>query len=237
MARPARPAHAANESDVSRVVDLVRSTVPPIHPAGFPFIAGGIGLAAAGRRHRLLRAAGLSAAGACALFFRHPSRVPPTRPGVVVAPADGRVTLIERVSPPPELNLPAVPMTRISIFLSVFDAHVQRAPVGGEIVTIKYRPGKFVSAERDEASEVNECNSVWFRTPEGVDVVAVQIAGLIARRIVCSARIGDRVSLGETYGLIRFGSRLDTYLPDDAVVRVEIGQRAIGGETVLAEFA
>lgn len=234
MARPARP---ADESDVSRLVDLVRSTVPPVHPAGLPFIAGGLGLAVAGRRHRLLRTVGLSAAGACALFFRHPPRVPPTRPGLVVAPADGRVTLIERVVPPPELNMPDVPMRRISIFLSVFDAHVQRAPVGGEIVTIKYRPGKFVSAERDEASEVNECNSVWFRTAEGVDVVAVQIAGLIARRIVCTARIGDKVSLGETYGLIRFGSRLDTYLPDDSKVRVEIGQRAIGGETVLAELA
>lgn len=240
MARPARPAlpddQAGNESELSRLVDLVRSTVPPVHPAGLPFIAGGLGLAAVGRRHRALRSVGLSAAAACALFFRHPPRVPPTSPGLVVAPADGRVTLVERVLPPPELNMPAVPMTRISIFLSVFDAHVQRAPVGGEIITIKYRPGKFVSAERDEASEVNECNSVWFRTPEGVDVAAVQIAGLIARRIVCTANIGDKVSIGETYGLIRFGSRLDTYFPADASVRVEIGQRAIGGETVLAEL-
>ncbi|MET0474803.1 MAG: phosphatidylserine decarboxylase [Mycobacterium sp.] len=237
MARPARPASSPDESELSRLVELFRSTVPPVHPAGLPFIVGGLGVAAAGRRHRWLRTAGLSAASACALFFRHPPRVPPTRPGVVVAPADGRVTLIERVSPPAELNMPDVPMTRVSIFLSVFDAHVQRTPVAGEIVTIKYRPGKFVSAERDEASEVNECNSIWFRTAEGVDVVAVQIAGLVARRIVCSARIGDKVSLGETYGLIRFGSRLDTYLPEDARVLVEIGQRAIGGETVLAELA
>jgi len=154
----------------------------------------------------------------------------------VVAPADGRVTLIEQVHPPAELNMPDVPMTRISIFLSIFDAHVQRTPVAGEVVTVKYRPGKFVSAERDEASVVNECNSVWFRTAEGVDVAAVQIAGLVARRIVCTARIGDQVELGETYGLIRFGSRLDTYLPLDAHVVVEIGQRAIGGETVLAEL-
>lgn len=237
MARPARPAHAAEESEISRLVELFRSTIPPVHPAGVPFIAAGLGVAAAGRRHRWLRGAGLWVAGACALFFRHPPRVPPTRSGVVVAPADGRVTLIERVSPPAELNMPYVPMTRISIFLSVFDAHVQRTPVAGEVVTVEYRPGKFVSAERDEASEVNECNSVWFRTPEGVDVVAVQIAGLVARRIVCSARIGDTVTLGETYGLIRFGSRLDTYLPEDSRVLVEIGQRAIGGETVLAELA
>jgi phosphatidylserine decarboxylase len=102
------------------------------------------------------------------------------------------VTLIEQVSPPPQLNMPDVPMTRVSIFLSIFDAHVQRAPVAGEVVTIKYRPGQFVSAERDEASEVNECNSVWFRTAEGVDVAAVQIAGLVARRIVCTAHIGKR---------------------------------------------
>jgi phosphatidylserine decarboxylase len=237
MARPARPADAANESEISRFVELVRSTVPPVHRAGLPFIAGGLGIAAAGRKHRWLRATGLTAASASALFFRHPPRVAPTRPGVAVAPADGRVTLIERVHPPAELNMPDVPMTRISIFLSIFDAHVQRTPVAGEVVTIKYRPGKFVSAERDEASEVNECNSIWFRTPEGIDVAAVQIAGLVARRIVCTARIGDKVALGETYGLIRFGSRLDTYLPEHSRVLVEIGQRAIGGETVLAELA
>ena len=211
-------------------------TIPPIHRAGLPFIAGGLGVAAAGRRHRWVRNAGLSAAGACALFFRHPPRVPPTRPGLVVAPADGRVTLIEQVVPPAELNLSDEPMTRISVFLSIFDAHVQRAPVGGEVISVKYQPGQFGSAERDEASAENERNSVWIRTPEGVDVVAVQIAGLIARRIVCTARVGDKLGLGDTYGLIRFGSRLDTYLPADAAVRVEIGQRAIGGETVLAEL-
>lgn len=236
MARPARPSDAPDQSELSRLVDLVRLTVPPLHPAGLPFIAGGLGVALAGRKHRWLRTTALSAASFSALFFRHPPRVPPTRPGVVVAPADGRVTLIESVLPPAELNLPAVPVTRVSIFLSVFDAHVQRAPVAGEVVTIKYQPGRFGSAERDEASEANERNSVWFRTAEGVDVVAVQIAGLIARRIICSAKVGDKLALGETYGLIRFGSRLDTYFPADAEVRVEIGQRAIGGETVLAEL-
>src|SRR5689334_10724209 len=153
MARPARPADAANESEFSRFVELVRSTVPPVHSAGLPFIAGGLGVAAAGRKHRWLRNAGLTAAGACALFFRHPPRVPPTRPGVVVAPADGLVTLIEQVRPPAELNMPDVPMTRVSIFLSIFDAHVQRAPVGGEVVTVKYRPGQFQSADKDSASE------------------------------------------------------------------------------------
>jgi phosphatidylserine decarboxylase len=208
-----------------------------VHPAGLPFIAGGLGLAVVGRRNRWVRAAGLTAAGACAAFFRHPPRVPPTRPGLVVAPADGRVTLIDKAIPPTELNLTDQPMTRISIFLSVFDAHVQRAPIAGEVVTIKYRPGQFQSADKASASSENERNSVWIRTADGVDVVAVQIAGLIARRIVCSTHVGDKLALGDTYGLIRFGSRLDTYLPDDANLLVEIGQRAIGGETPLAELA
>jgi phosphatidylserine decarboxylase len=237
MARPARPPADDHQSELAKFVDLLRSTIPPVHPAGFPFIAGGLGVAAAGRRNRWVRAAGLTAAGACAAFFRHPACVPPTRPGLVVAPADGRVTLIEQATPPTELSLPNVPMTRISIFLSVFDAHIQRAPVAGEVVTVKYHPGQFLSAERDEASVANERNSVWLRTPEGVDVIAVQIAGLIARRIVCSTHAGAKLALGETYGLIRFGSRLDTYLPTNAEVLVEIGQRAVGGETVLAALA
>jgi phosphatidylserine decarboxylase len=118
----------------------------------------------------------------------------------------------------------------------VFDAHVQRAPIGGEVVTVKYRPGRFQSADKASASAENECNSVWIRTPDGVDVVAVQIAGLVARRIVCSAHPGDKLAIGDTYGLIRFGSRLDTYFPSDAKVLVEIGQRAVGGETPLAEL-
>ncbi|HEV7648769.1 MAG TPA: phosphatidylserine decarboxylase [Actinophytocola sp.] len=237
MARPARPPAAEQQSELARLVDLLRSTIPPVHPAGLPFIAGGLGLAAAGRRHRWLRTTGLITAAACGGFFRHPPRVPPTRPGLVVAPADGRVTLIDEVTPPAELNLPDVPMTRISIFLSVFDAHVQRAPVAGEVVAVKYRPGQFQSADKATASVENECNSMRIRTPDGVDVVAVQIAGLIARRIVCTARAGDKLALGETYGLIRFGSRLDTYFPADAEVLVQIGQRAIGGETPLAVLA
>ncbi|WP_415794316.1 phosphatidylserine decarboxylase, partial [Mycolicibacterium frederiksbergense] len=161
---------------------------------------------------------------------------PPSRPGVVVAPADGLVTLLDTAVPPAELGLGDTPMKRISIFLSVFDAHVQRAPVAGEVIAVQHRPGKFLSADKDTASADNERNSMWLRTPEGVDIVAVQIAGLIARRIVCSAHTGDKLALGETYGLIRFGSRLDTYFPADARVLVESGQRAIGGETVLAEL-
>lgn len=235
MARPARSSDD-DSSEAQRFIELVRSTVPPLHPAGLPFIAGGLGLAALGRHRRWLRTAGLGAAGFCALFFRHPPRVPPSRPGAVVAPADGLVTLLDTAVPPAELGLGTTPMTRISIFLSIFDAHVQRAPVAGAVQAVVHRPGKFLSADKDNASEDNERNSVWIRTPDGVDIVAVQIAGLIARRIVCTARAGDTLGLGETYGLIRFGSRLDTYLPTDARVLVESGQRAIGGETILAEL-
>jgi phosphatidylserine decarboxylase len=218
------------------LVSLLRSTVPPVHPAGLPFVSAGVGLALLGRRHRWLRRAGLLTAGACAGFFRHPPRVPPTRPGVVVAPADGLVCVIDAAAPPPELELGDAELTRVSIFLSLFDAHVQRAPVSGQVIAVQHRPGRFGSADLPAASDDNERNSVRIRTEEGVEIVAVQIAGLLARRIVCDVHPGDKLSIGDTYGLIRFGSRLDTYLPADAEVSVSLGQRAVGGETVLAEL-
>jgi phosphatidylserine decarboxylase len=218
------------------MLTLLRETVPPVHPAGLPFISAGLGLALVGRRSRWLRRTGLLAAGACAGFFRHPPRVPPTRPGIVVAPADGQVCLIESAAPPPELEMGDVEMLRVSIFLSVFDAHVQRAPVSGEVVDVLHRPGLFGSADLPVASDSNERNSVRIRTTDGVDIVAVQIAGLVARRIVCNARRGDKLSIGDTYGLIRFGSRLDTYLPAGSQLAVSVGQRAVAGETVLAEL-
>jgi phosphatidylserine decarboxylase len=207
-----------------------------MHPAGLPFVGASLALAAAGRRNRWLRRAGLLAAGANVAFFRHPPRVPPTRPGVVVAPADGLICLIEEAIPPAELNLPDRPQPRISIFLSIFDAHVQRIPISGEVVTVVHRPGLYKSAELAAASQDNERNSVLIRSPEGHEVVAVQIAGLVARRIVCDIKPGEKVSIGATYGLIRYGSRLDTYLPEGSEVLVLPGQRAIGGETILAEL-
>lgn len=218
------------------MLSLLRQTVPPVHPAGLPFISAGLGLALVGRRSRWLRRAGLLAAGACAGFFRHPPRVPPTRPGVVVAPADGQVCLIESAAPPPELGMGDAELMRVSIFLSVFDAHVQRAPVSGEVIAVEHRPGLFGSADLPEASDSNERNSVRIRTADGAEIVAVQIAGLVARRIVCNVRAGDKVAIGDTYGLIRFGSRLDTYLPAGAQLLVGLGQRAVAGETVLAEL-
>ncbi len=224
------------KSGPARLVALVRSAIPPMHPAGLPFVGVSLAVALAGRRNRWLRRAGLTSAAANAAFFRHPPRVPPTRPGVVVAPADGLICLIEAAAPPAELGLPATPLPRISIFLSVLDAHVQRVPIGGEVVTVVHRPGLFVSADLEAASEDNERNSVVIRTPDGVEVIAVQIAGLVARRIVCEAKVGDKLAIGETYGLIRYGSRLDTYLPAGSRILVATGQRAVAGETILAEL-
>ena len=224
------------QSGPQRLVALVRSSVPPIHRAGLPFISAGLAVAAVGHRNRWVRRAGLAAAAANAGFFRHPPRTPPSRPGVVVAPADGLICLIEDAVPPAELGLGIGPVPRVSIFLSLLDAHVQRMPVGGEVLDVQYRPGSFHSADLAAASEDNERNSVLIRTPEGQDVVVVQIAGLVARRIVCDVHRGDKVAIGDTYGLIRFGSRLDTYLPAGSQILVEPGQRALAGETVLAQL-
>ena len=224
------------QSGPQRLAALVRSTVPPVHSAGIPFIAAGMAVAALGRNHRWVRRAGLAAAGANAGFFRHPTRTPPTRPGLVVAPADGLVCLIEEAAAPPELGRGSEVVPRISIFLSLLDAHVQRAPVGGEVLAVEHRPGSFHSADLAEASADNERNSVVIRTPEGHEVVVVQIAGLIARRIICDVHPGESVKLGDTYGLIRFGSRLDTYLPAGSEVLIELGQHSLAGETVLARL-
>lgn len=232
----ARRPDLPHQSGPQRLAALVRSAVPPVHPAGYPFIAAGLALAGAGHRNRWVRGLGLAAAGANAGFFRHPRRTPPTRPGLVVAPADGLACLIETVAPPAELGLDPQPVPRISIFLSLLDAHVQRAPVGGEVRAVVHRPGSFHSAELEAASADNERNSVLIRTPEGHDVVAVQIAGLLARRIVCDVAAGDTVQIGQTYGLIRYGSRLDTYLPVGSEVVIEPNQRTLAGETVLARL-
>jgi phosphatidylserine decarboxylase len=239
----ARRPHSTGENltfGPQRLLSLLRTTVPPVHRAGLPFIAGGLAVALvgrkAGRRYRWLRRAGLLTAGACAGFFRHPPRVPPNRPGVVVAPADGLICVIDTAAPPAELGLGDAQLPRVSIFLSLLDAHVQRAPVSGEVIAVQHRPGRFGSADLAAASADNERVSVQLRTADGTDVVAVQIAGLLARRIICDVHAGDKLSIGDTYGLIRFGSRLDTYLPAGAQILVSVGQRAVGGETVLAEL-
>ena len=171
--------------DPRHALALVREVVPPLHPAGRPFVLAPAALAVLGRRSRLVRTTGLAAALACATFFRHPPRVPPTRTGLVVAPADGTVALVDTAVPPPELGLPDTPRPRVSVFLSVLDVHVQRSPVGGRVVEVVHTPGAFLSADLPDASARNERTSMLLRTAaDDQEVVVVQIAGLIARRIV-----------------------------------------------------
>lgn len=231
MASPRFPA------TLRHLVDLARDTLPPMHPAGRPFVAAGT---AATVLLRLLSPTagtlGAVATACCAAFFREPHRMPPQDPGLAVAPADGTVSSVGLAPAPAELGLDGQPRPRVSVFLSVFDVHVQRIPVDGEIRHVAYHPGKFLTADLDKASEANERSSMLLRSTTGHDLVVVQIAGLVARRIVCSVRPGDKVVAGATYGLIRFGSRVDLYLPPGSAVLVHPGQRTVGGETPLARL-
>ncbi|GAB3461341.1 phosphatidylserine decarboxylase [Actinophytocola sediminis] len=231
------PAEHPESGALARLIALTRSIVPPLHPAGRPFVAGAAAASWVLRKlSRRLGLLGFVLTGAIAWFFREPKRVTPTRPGLAVAAADGTVSHVVLASPPPELGLGDRELLRVSVFLSVFDVHVQRLPVSGVVERVAYRPGKFLSADLDKASEDNERNSVLMSTVDGQEVVVVQIAGLVARRIVCQLTGGEKVLAGQTYGLIRFGSRVDLYLPPASRVLVEPGQRTIGGETVLAEL-
>ncbi len=171
----------------------------------------------------------------CLYFFRDPDRVTPARADLVIAPADGVVNMIVEASPPEELGLGDMTRTRISIFMNVFNCHVNRAPVAGRVKRVAYRPGLFLNANLDKASEANERNSLLIERADGEEIVVVQIAGLVARRIVCDVTEGHDLAAGERFGIFRFGSRLDVYLPVGAVPLVAIGQTAIGGETVLAD--
>jgi phosphatidylserine decarboxylase len=208
------------------------------HPAGRPFVLGGLVVVVLG----LLLAHWLAWVGllftiACLFFFRDPERVPPGRPGAVIAPADGRVTAIVPAVPPAELGLSAMPRWRVSTFLSLMNVHVNRMPADGIVTRIAYRHGTFVNASDDKASEANERNAIALRLADGREIAVVQIAGLVARRIVCDAREGDAVHAGQRLGIIRFGSRADLYLPEGVRPLVAVGQTMIGGETVIAELA
>ncbi|SIQ58391.1 phosphatidylserine decarboxylase [Paracoccus thiocyanatus] len=172
----------------------------------------------------------------CYYFFRDPKRVTPARPGLIVSPADGIVSLIKPAVPPAELGMEDVPLTRVSVFMSVFNCHVNRSPAAGQVAAVAYRPGKFLNASLDKASVDNERNGLRIRLEDGRDLAVVQIAGLVARRIVCFVKPGDRLDRGERFGLIRFGSRLDVYLPPGVVPLVAIGQTMIAGETVIARL-
>jgi phosphatidylserine decarboxylase len=218
------------------VINSIRSQLSPIHPLGYPFIGG---FALASLILFVIWAPlgwiGTVATLWCAYFFRDPPRVTPVRDGIVVAPADGRISQITNALPPSELGLSDRPLPRISIFMSVFDCHVNRSPVSGRVERVVYRPGKFLSADLDKASEDNERNAFVIASP-GFRIGVIQIAGLVARRIVPFSREGDLVAAGQRIGMIRFGSRVDVYLPEGSRALAAEGQLAIAGETVLADL-
>ena len=172
----------------------------------------------------------------CYYFFRDPERVTPSREGLLVSPADGVVSLIEPAIPPAELGMSDEALTRVSVFMNVFNCHVNRVPIAGTITNIAYRPGKFFNASLDKASVDNERNSLRVQTSDGREIAVVQIAGLVARRIVCFIETGAKLGTGERFGLIRFGSRVDVYLPAGVDPLVSLGQTMIAGETVIAEL-
>lgn len=234
MAR--RPSPSGEPTGFRHLLGLVRKAIPPLHPAGRPFVAVPAVLAVLGHRRTVLRRTATVATLAGAAFFRAPTRVPPSRLGIVLSPADGLVALAGAAVPPAELGLGTGPLPRVSVFLSILDVHVQRSPVSATVTQVVHTPGRFTSADLPSASTDNERTCVHLRTADGHDVLVVQIAGLIARRIVCDLHPSDQVRMGATYGLIRFGSRVDTYLPVGSRVLVDIGQRMVGGETVLAEL-
>jgi phosphatidylserine decarboxylase len=215
---------------------VLREVLSPIHPDGWRFLA----IAAALTALLFWLAAPLGWLGVvvtawCAYFFRDPWRVTPQRDGLVIAPADGRVVSVGPAAPPAELGFGDAPMLRIGIFLNVFDVHVNRMPMAGRVVKRAYHAGKFLNASVDKASEENERMALRLASGEGADIAVVQIAGLVARRIVCTVAEGQEVVAGERFGLIRFGSRTDIYLPPGWAVLALAGQRMIGGETVIAD--
>jgi len=220
-------------------MDAFDSVITPIHRAGWPFIAAfaavtavlGFAVAPA------LGWVGLIATAWCVYFFRDPDRVTPTRPGLLVSPADGRVVLIGPAVPPPELDMGDEARTRVSVFLNVFNVHVNRVPADGEVVRAEYHPGKFFNASLDKASEENERMAIRHRLPDGREIAYVQIAGLVARRILCDLKGGETVRAGQRFGIIRFGSRTDLYLPEGVNPLVVIGQTVLGGETVIADLS
>ncbi len=221
------------------LLDTAWDNMAPVHKDGYKFL--GIAAAVAVLLWLLLPFSflaylGLAATAYVAYFFRDPARVTPLREGLIVAPGDGRVSSIERVRPPAELGLGEAERVRVSIFLSVFDVHINRSPVAGRIAKRIYVPGAFLNAALDKASEENERCSLILTMQGGGDIAVVQIAGLIARRIVTFSKEGDNIGVGERFGLIRFGSRVDVYLPPGKTAQVAVGQRAVGGETVIADL-
>ncbi len=215
---------------------MLKIVMVPINPAGRPFI----GIFAAATLGLFMVAEPLGWIGVvltlwCAYFFRDPDRVTPTRGDLVICPADGVVQLIDKAVPPPELDMGDGARPRVCVFMNVFNVHVNRVPMDGEITKISYRPGRFFNASLDKASEFNERMSIRMTTSENHDIAFVQIAGLVARRIKCDVVEGQKVNAGERFGLIRFGSRVDVYLPEGIEPMVCVGQSTVAAETVLAD--
>jgi len=216
---------------------MLGTFVKPMHPEGIRFVAiFAVITAILFAISTFLGWIGVGLTVWCYYFFRNPERTTPLREGLMVSPADGIVSLIEPATPPAELGMEDVPLTRVSVFMNVFNCHVNRMPVGGRIAAVAYRPGKFFNASLDKASSDNERNSLCVEIKDGRRIAVVQIAGLVARRIVCFVSEGDTLPIGERFGLIRFGSRLDVYLPDGVEPLVAVGQTMVAGETVLADL-
>ncbi|QPC87295.1 phosphatidylserine decarboxylase [Mesorhizobium sp. NBSH29] len=218
------------------LIDTIRKTFVPIHREGWPFIAGfAVVTLVVGLFSTFLFWICLILTAWCTYFFRDPERVTPVDDRLVISPADGIVSAVGPALPPRELGLGSDEMTRISVFMNVFSCHVNRSPVRGKITRIEHRPGKFLNAELDKASTENERNGLVVESPNGT-VGVVQVAGLVARRILCFVENNTNIGTGERIGLIRFGSRVDVYLPAAATPRVAVGQTAVAGETVIADF-
>ena len=227
------------KSSPSSLIDTITEFFVPVHSDGWKFVAIAGTIAAFFwfmLPFSLIAYLTLALTAYVAYFFRDPPRVTPLREGLVVAPADGRISAIDRVQPPAELGLGSDERTRVSIFLSVFDVHIQRSPVSGRVTRSVYVPGAFLNAALDKASEENERRSIVISPTYGGEIACVQIAGLIARRILTFIKEGESLGIGERYGLIRFGSRVDVYLPPNVLALVHVGQRAVGGETVIADL-
>jgi len=217
--------------------DMLSTVIKPVHREGYPFIA----IFAAVTLVFFLIWQPLGWIGVvltlwCYYFFRDPERVTPQREGLLVSPADGVISLIEPAVPPAELGMGTAPLTRVSVFMNVFNCHVNRTPVAGTVSAVSYRPGKFFNASLDKASTDNERNSIAVEMGDGRKIAVVQIAGLVARRIVCDVKPGAVLETGERFGMIRFGSRVDVYLPEGVHPTVALGQTMVSGETVIADL-
>lgn len=216
---------------------MLKTVFVPINKAGWPFIFLFVAITVAlAFLWKPLGWVGLILTIWCIYFFRDPPRVTPTKDHLVVSPADGSVLKIVKAVPPKEIELGNNPLNCISIFMNIFNVHVNRIPVAGKITRVAYNPGKFVNASLDKASEYNERQCIRITTNEGLEIGVIQIAGLIARRIKCDVSINEMVNTGERYGLIRFGSRVDVYLPSETNVLVAVGQIMVAGETVIADL-